>query len=465
MSDLRANEGLSRRQFLVNSAIFTSTLALAACAPGGGAVTEAEPAAADAPVDEDAPDIADYGGDGTPVTIWHGLGGADGKTFAVMLEDYATQQEQPIRSETYGWDVFFQKFPTSVAAGTPPDMAIFHGAEVAQMTDLGVILPLDELLFSDKLPREDFVPAIMDTVTVGGNIMAVPFDNHGWNGYVNVNVIEEAGGDIDNLPANGAEFIELAIQITTDENGNHPGDAGFDADNVVRWAWDQGWPRFTYPSIFGMFGAKIFDADSNTATLNSDESIAAIQYVHDLMYTHQVARPPVPGMPWIAEFAKNDGIGFWWDGTWMLNWFKDNPEVQEVTIGAPLSSFAPDGNVAQKMDSHILALPTGVDEAATERSITLMEWLSNEGATWATSGQIPARLSVQQLPEVQEIWSVKSASENFNNYGQTDVPHKAFIEIQTAWEAAVSTAVTNTQPIEDALNEGNATIQAILDRG
>ena len=452
---------LSRRQFLTNSAAAASFLALAACAPGAAPAPAPEAAA---PADADAPDVGTYGGDGTPVTIWHGLGGADGATFAVMLENYASQTGQPIRSETYGWDVFFQKFPTAVAAGTPPDLAIHHAAEVPQMADQGMIMAMDDIMFADRLPREDFAPAILDTITIEGQTMAVPFDNHGWNMYVNTKLVEEAGGDVNNLPSNGAEFLDLALKITTDQNGNHPEDAGFDPENIAVYAWHQSWPRFTYPSLFGMYGGAMFDADSNTATLNSEGNIAALQYVHDLMYKHHVAPPAVPGMPGGGDFAANNSLAFWWDGTWALNFFKDNPEVQDVTIAAPLSSFAPDGKIVHKMDAHIFALPTGIDDEAMERSTALIEWLSNEGATWATSGQIPARLSVQNLPEVQDIWSVKSAAANFNEYGQTDVPHVAFIEIQTAWEAAVSAAVADTQPIEEALNDGNTTIQAILDR-
>ena len=137
----------------------------------------------------------------------------------------------------------------------------------------------------------------------------------------------------------------------------------------------------------------------------------------------------------------------------------------QVEFGRPdVAEGARQGADAVALDRE-RAHHVGIDDAAMERSVPLIEWLSNNGKTWATSGQIPARLSVQDDPDVQAIWSVKSAAENFNNYGKTDVPHKAFIEIQTAWEAAVSAAVSNTQPIEEAMNEGTAAIQAILDRG
>jgi multiple sugar transport system substrate-binding protein len=461
---------LSRRQFLVNSAAVSALMALAACAPGataptgGGEIAPVEPAAP-APNAEPTVAVGQYGSGGEELIMWHGLGGADGATFAVMLEQYAEEFNQSIRSETYGWDVFFQKFPTAVAAGTPPDLAIFHAAEVEQMSDQGLIMPLDDIFFTTGLlPKDDFAPAVMDTITVGGDTMAVPFDNHGWNMYVNTKILEDAGLDPDNLPKNGIEFIEWAIQITTDANGRHPGDSGFDPENVEIYAWHQSWPRFTYPSLFGMYSTAMFDANSNTATLNNEANIAAVQYVHDLMYQHHVAPPAVPGMPGGGDFMRNGQLAFWWDGTWALNFFKDNPDIQDVTIAAPLSSFSPDGKIVHKIDAHIFALPVGISDAAMERSIAIVEWLSNNGKTWATSGQIPARLSVQQDSDVQSIWSVKSAAENFNKYGQTDVAHKAFIEIQTAWEAAISAAVANTQPIEEALNSGNVAIQAILDR-
>ncbi|MEZ4727330.1 MAG: hypothetical protein R3E79_09375 [Caldilineaceae bacterium] len=87
---------------------------------------------------------------------------------------------------------------------------------------------------------------------------------------------------------------------------------------------------------------------------------------------------------------------------------------------------------------------------------------------WQRPGPPPAksrRALVQQDPDVQAICPSSLWQENFAKYGKTDVPHKAFIEIQTAWEAAIGAAMSNTTPLAQALEEGNTTIQAILDRG
>lgn len=128
-----------------------------------------------------------------------------------------------VSSELYNWDVFFQKFPTAVAAGTPQIGPSSTPPEVPQMATEGLMMPLDDIFFSTgDLPKEDFAKAVMDVITVEGATMAVPFDNHGWVQFVNTKVITDAGLDPTKLPTNGAEFIDFALKVTTDEAGKHP---------------------------------------------------------------------------------------------------------------------------------------------------------------------------------------------------------------------------------------------------
>ncbi len=472
-SFLNDDKRLSRRKFLIGSGTVLSAAILVACAPAGQAPAApaaggdaAKPADANAPTPEPTVAINKYGKADKPTVVWHGLGGADGATFAKMLQQYADQNpDVGVQSELYNWDVFFQKFPTAVAAGTPPDWSIFHAAEVPQMTSQGLMQPVDDIFFSSgDLPKEDFGKAIMDVITIEGKTMCVPFDNHGWMQFVNTKVIKDAGLDPTNLPKNGAEFVDFALKVTTDEAGKHPADAGFNPDKIKIWAIHDSWIRFTFPSTMWQFGGGAISEDQKKATLDSEQSIAAIQYWHDLMYKHKACPPMAPGRLSPADLMKTDSLAIMWDGTWSLNFFKDNPDLEKHTIGTGLIPLSPDGKGANKIDSHIMCIPTGVKEDGIDRAKKLIKWLSDNGKTWATSGQIPARLSVQKDPDVQAIWSVKAAAEEFNSTGHTEVPHKAFIEIQTAWETAVSAALTNTTPLPQALKDGAKSIQEILDR-
>lgn len=482
MDENGTKRNVSRRNFLRATGGLSLMAALAACGqqPGGSAAT-AVPGATEvpaeaptqAPADPAGPTpeptvaISELGTGGQQVVFWHGLGGADLKTLNAMLEGYATSNADiKLRAEQYNWDVFYQKLPTSVVANTPPDLAIMHEWAIQQFASQGLLQPVDEIFFSTGLvPKDDFNPGLINTITVDGKTMAIPFDNHGWGLFYNTQIIQDAGLNPDELPKNGTEFIEWASKITVDEAGKHPTEDGFNADKVKIWAIHSSWQRFTMPSTMWQFGGGIISEDGTKSLLDSEQTIASIQYWHDLMYKHRVCPPAVPGTAGGGDLYKTNSLALWWDGSWSLNFFNDNPDVAKVTKAGPLNSLSPDGKQVAKMASHMLVIPTGVNAEGIERAKAMIKWLSDNGKTWATSGQVPARLSVQKDPSVQGIWSVKAFAEEFEQFGRTDVPHKAITEIVTAWEAAVSGALANTTPVPEALAEGSKTIQAILDRG
>jgi hypothetical protein len=113
----------------------------------------------------------------------------------------------------------------------------------------------------------------------------------------------------------------------------------------------------------------------------------------------------------------------------------------------------------------MLVVPVGVEGEQLELAKDLIKWLSDNGKTWANSGQVPARLTVQKDPDVQSIWSVKAFAEEFTSIGKTDVAHQSATEIVTTWEAAASGVLAKVTPIKEGLAEASKAIQAILDRG
>jgi ABC-type glycerol-3-phosphate transport system substrate-binding protein len=488
---MSTKKSISRRDFLKASSVLAGAAILAGCCPESeqAVVTQVvveegeerivtvvptaepvepteEPApAADA---EPTPIVNAFGDCDDPLVVWHGLTGADGAVFAEMLQQFADDTpEVCLRSEGIPWDLFFQKYPTGVAAGTPPDLVIFHAAEVAQMTAEGLMMPMDDIMFDGTLTKDQFNDALMDQITIEGDIMACPFDNHGWVMYYNTMLLENAGmpTDPESLPKNGDEFIEWGLQLTTDVNGNHPGDAGFDPMNVDIWAQYPTWTRYSYPTTMWQFGGGVIGDDGTTATLDQPETIAAIQYWHDMMYKHYICAPWEAYSTWSGDVYHEDRLVFMWEGTWLGGFFRDNPDLEEHTEITWINSLAPDGNQAVKFDSHIFSIPTGVDRDGIDKAKKAMLHLLNNGAYWTNAGQVPALLSVQQSPEVQAVKGVRVASEEFNAIGRTDLTHPAFIEIQTAYETALGNAFADPDnPVDQAMIDGNAAVQAILDR-
>ena len=84
------------------------------------AAPAAEPTATTAagPTPEPTPVVNTFGKCDTPFRLWHGLTGSDGAVFAEMLQKYkAANPDACFESQGIAWDLFFQKYPTAVAAG------------------------------------------------------------------------------------------------------------------------------------------------------------------------------------------------------------------------------------------------------------------------------------------------------------------------------------------------------------
>ena len=441
-----------------------ATAVPAPAAPATAAPATAAPATA-AP--EPTPVVGEFGTCDHPIVLWSGLTGSDAGHFAKLLTQFATENPDAcVASQGYVWDTFFQKYPTATAAGSPPDMVIFHATEVAQMASEGLMTPLDDIMYADGSAKaSDYNPTLMQAITVDGHIMAVPFDNHGWILWYNTKIITDAGLDPNNLPKNGAEFIQWAQKITTDVNGKHPLDAGFDKSNVQVWAHEFTWANYTEPVTLWQFGGGVLSPDSKTVILDSPESIAAIQYWHDLMYKYYVAPPAIPGKAWAGDLYKANRLAFMWEGTWTKGFMDDNPDIAAVTKTAFINSLAPDGKQVVKFDSHVMVIPAGVDAAGIARAKKLITWLSQNGAAWADSGQVPANLAVQaSLDPVKYKYSV-SAAQEFAAIGRTDMSTKYFVEIQTAYQTAVGNALASADAdVATNLKAGAEAIRAILAR-
>ncbi|HEU4326175.1 MAG TPA: extracellular solute-binding protein [Roseiflexaceae bacterium] len=478
MDQDRERPAISRRAFLVFTATGAGSLLLTACGgtPGGetgatpvaGATAAATADAAAAATAVPTPTPVVLGTGSQRVVIWHGLAGADGATFVQMLGDYAAQKpELTLSSELFSdWNVFYQKLPTATAAGTPPDLGIMHSWAIRQFADQGILQPADEIFFQPGLiPKDDFNPSLINEITVDGLTQAVPFDYHGWLNWVNTKVIKDAGLDPEKLPTNGAEFIEWAKKIVVDDAGKHPDEDGFNPDRVQIWATHTSWQRFTMVSSIWQYGGETFSADGKTSLLNDPKTVAAVKFWSDAIFTHRVVPPAVPGVAVPPDLFKSNSIALMWDGTWSLNFFKDNPDALEVMKPMYINSMAPDGKQVTRFDSHMLIVPAGVADANLKAAQDMILYLSDNGETWATSGQVPARLSVQQKPSVQALPSVAAAAKQFAEVGRAGQSHKYINEIVTAYEAAFSAALSGTSPAEQAMNEAHTAVQAILDRG
>ena len=85
------------------------------------------------------------------------------------------------------------------------------------------------------------------------------------------------------------QFVEAGRVFTKDANGNHPGDSGFDIENVDTWGIHWNYPNTTVnAAAVNINGASWIDPETLRIDLDSPEGIEAMQKLADLMLVDQV---------------------------------------------------------------------------------------------------------------------------------------------------------------------------------
>jgi multiple sugar transport system substrate-binding protein len=223
--------------------------------------------------------------------------------------------------------------------------------------------------------------------------------------YYNLDLFEAAG--IDPLDATkgltGEEFLEIARQLTLDANGNHPGDDGFDAENIVQYAVNQHTNHhafFQWWALFRQQGGELLSADGTSCAMDIEKSAAAWQWQQDLVYKHFVAPQGQTDYP--ADFYSGR-TAMLIDGPWRMV----SLEQQAAEAGLKWAS-APYPVVFDQPSTwssgHSFTLPTDADPANREAALAFLEWLGANSAAWAGSGQLPTFKSVMESDELAEMY-------------------------------------------------------------
>ncbi|MBX3070437.1 MAG: sugar ABC transporter substrate-binding protein [Thermomicrobiales bacterium] len=213
---------------------------------------------------------------------------------------------------------------TAIAGGTAPDL--FWSTPFRDFVALGAAMDVTEYLQADPVigaPDYFLQPQEFERATVNDKWFGIGSCWVAPHIYYNADLLAEAG--IDPPSSNPAEawtfeeFKEYGRQLTFDADGRHPGDNGFDVDNVRQWGVS--WPTFDIALAGAIYsnGGYTWGTDY-TAGHGSPESIEAIQAIADLTNVDQIA--PVPavlsqmGTDWQALATGNVAIIV--QGSWSL---------------------------------------------------------------------------------------------------------------------------------------------------
>jgi len=222
-------------------------------------------------------------------------------------------------------DDYETKLKTAIAGGTAPD--VFWATNMSDYVALGAVMDITERVQADPVlgaPDYFLQPQESDRATVNGKWFGIGSCWVAPHLYYNADLLAEAGvTPPSNDPAQTwtwDQFIEVGRQLTIDNSGKHPGEDGFNADDVRQWGVS--WPTNAIHRnalVFSNGGAGY--RTDYTCGYDMPESIEALQAIADLTLVHQVAPAPAAfeqmGMDaWTALATGN--VAIICDGSWAL---------------------------------------------------------------------------------------------------------------------------------------------------
>jgi len=295
------------------------------------------------------------------------------------------------------------KLKTDIAAGTAPDVFWLPGTDIADFAKAGLIMNIREEAAKTEHSDADFYAGPMESLTVDPDtgatspdfLWGVPRDVSTFALYLNLDLIEKAGVDDPRELAAAGEWDWDAFEATSKaitENGGE-GVKGFGAGG-----WWANWGYFVHSA-----GGGFFNEDRTACALDSDESVAGLEYLKGLYDNGygvpfgEDAEPPfkagqvgmfingrwaTPGAREITEFAwdvvelptgASEGRNWQFWGAYVVNAKTENPAAAWKLI-QELTSAAVQGQISE-LGANI---PSRVSADATEKFLTFSPPANNQ---------------------------------------------------------------------------------------
>jgi len=270
-----------------------ASLLVAACG-GGGTPTPTTPigptsgpTAAPGSAEPSATPAGGY--TGPEVTISYSIWGdpAELKSQQAIVDAFhAANPKITVKVEVSDWDPYFDKLQTGLAGGAAPDVFAMDGPLFPDYQSRGVLLDLKPYIDRDGYDLTQLADqGVADFTTADGGQYGLPRDLNTVVLYYNKTMFDAAGLAYPDEAWDWAKFVEVAKQLTKDENGDGTTDQwGFYTETTDM---ENFWSSLVWQS-----GGDLLNADKTATLLGTPEAAAGIQFLQDLIWKEKVMPDP-----------------------------------------------------------------------------------------------------------------------------------------------------------------------------
>lgn len=236
------------------------------------------------------------------------------------------KEQFPNMKITYVLNKGWGELAAAAAAGDAPDIFFFDGTPeliMPQLLNQGLAEPLNSYIENDESFVNNFVPGVLNSLTVNGSLYALPFDVMPYGIFVNYDVLDNANVDYPSLDWTLDDFVAMCDAVTNKSDASNPRIA------IARNVDENDYIRFLtmFCAIYGIKGYGI-DADGKAYSNLSEDpnAIAAIEkymeiQANDYKYTLSQDERNVAGLDnsvWNIDWAAGIAATFPGVSSWAL---------------------------------------------------------------------------------------------------------------------------------------------------
>src|SRR5687768_3767210 len=212
--------------------------------------------------------------DRNTLTVWHSWGGVMGPRIQKVLAAYRRSHPDVTVRDVFARNDLSsnQKFFTSVAAGTPPDVTFVDGPQVASWAEWGALEPLTQRVETNGIRPEDYFPPTWRQTIYRDQVWALTYCADPNFAFVwNKALFKKVGLNPDKPPETIDELTEMAHRLTVIEGsvvkrmGLIPWEQYGPANSIFTWGW--------------AFGGDFYDYETRMITADHPKVVAALEWM------------------------------------------------------------------------------------------------------------------------------------------------------------------------------------------
>lgn len=403
------------------------------------------------------------------ITITFSLWGdpAEQEITQKALDVYNNLQDKVyVKALQIGRDEYNEKLQTMATSGEMPDCGMVAEDTVIGWARDGLLSDVDIYAGQENMPL-DYLAFKYD-----GKTVAYSAANEVLCLWYNKKMFDDAGIPYPPATLDKAwtwdEFIEAAKKLTIDANGKHPGEPGFDKNNIVQYGAYVN--QYTWQlEVWALSnGGSFFSPDGKTVTFD-DAAIEALQKVFDLHLVENVA--PLNDGTQDNGFASSLGAGnvaMCTEGAWATGFRGAGFEGIDYGV-AVLPYMKQKVNICTGGPTGVFATSKHKDEAAE-----FLRWYNSEENninTILAGWWMPTKLNWYTDPELLKKWvddcELRAAlPADAYKTAVVDVALDTSVTKQTAWYYTPNTYEVLVKTLQPALVEainGSKTVKEVVD--